>query len=100
MAIAFISEYTELREDATGLELPVPREPPVAVQAVTYTTSAQSAQFNARTRYVRIIADAKAHFSFGGSPVATANDPYLPVDSAEYFGVNGFDRVAFYDGSS
>jgi hypothetical protein len=103
MANAFIAEYANLVNDENGHSVPVPQEPPLAVQRVVYTTAAASAAFNDSTRFVRIIADAKAHFRFSvAGTAATALYPYLAADSAEFFGVpkgNAY-KVNFYDGSS
>ena len=97
-----ISEYENLIVDNSGRWVPVAQEPAIAVQEVTYTTSTQSAAFNDRTRFVRIVCDAKAHFEFGASPTAAATDPYLSSDTPEYFGVTRGSslEVAFYDGTS
>lgn len=101
-----ISEYGEIVKDASAVVVPVASEPAITTQTVTYTTSTQSAKFNARTRFVRIVCDAKAHFVFGTDPTADADDPYLSQDTPEYFGIgyqtSGTEdfEVAFYDGSS
>lgn len=97
-----ISEYRRQPNDEGGQVTPVATEPGVTDQTVTYTASAASAAFNNSTHFVRIVCDAKAHFQFGTAPTATANDPYLPADSPEYFGVlpGGAMKVAFYDGST
>lgn len=97
-----IAEYANLAVDEGGRVVPVALEPSLAVQSVTYTTNVASSAFNARTRFIRVICDAKAHFEFGTAPTATATDPYIATDSAEYFAVprNGSYKVAFYDGSS
>ena len=83
-----ISEYTQLGQDVRGSEIPVAREPSHAAQSVTYTTSTASSAFNSRTRFIRVICDAKAHFDFGGAPTATATSP-------EYFAVISGQKVAF-----
>jgi len=83
-----ISEYSNMLVDESSRVVPVALEPSVR-QAVTYTaTSGQSAAFATATRFVRIICDAKAHFRFSTAGTdAVATDPYLPADTAEYFGV-------------
>lgn len=97
-----ISEYANLVMDEAGRIVPVAIEPAITTQEVTYTSSTQSAAFNASTRFVRIVCDAKAHYVFGGNPTATATAPYLATDSAEYFGVarGSALEVAFYDGTT
>ena len=102
MATAKISEYANLAQDQSGKVVPVAGEPAIAVQEVTYTSTTASAAFNEQTRFVRIIADAKAHYEFALVPTAAATDAYLPIDTPEYFGVplNVGMKVAFYDGTT
>ena len=94
MATALIAEY----ETMAG-SVPCAQEPATATQSVTYTTATASSAFNAKTKFVRIIADAKVHFAFGGA-AATASSPYIAADTPEYFGVDKGITVSFYDGSS
>ena len=96
-----ISEYRNLGVGADGRTVPVAQEPARTEQTVTYTTSTASATFNAATRFIRVICDAKAHFKVSVSgTAATANSPYLAADSAEYFGVRRNLKIVFYDGTS
>lgn len=103
-----ISEYSNLVLDANNRQVPVALEPAITTQSVTYTTSTSSVAFNDDTRFVRIICDAKAHFVFTtATPTLTNSYPYLPADTAEYFGIERAPRgtsqtltVRFYDGSS
>ena len=83
-----ISEYTNMVVDESNRIVPVAQEPSTR-QEVSYTgTSGQSAAFATATRFVRIICDAKAHFRFSTAGTdAVATDPYIPADTAEYFGV-------------
>jgi hypothetical protein len=46
------------------------------------------------------VCDAKAHYTFGVNPTATATRPYLAADLPEYFAIKSNHKVAFYDGSS
>ena len=101
MATAKISEYAALVVDHQGKVVPVAQEPPLTTQEVTFTTETDSNAFDANTKFVRVVADAKAHFRFGtGVQAAVATDPYLAADLPEYFGVIGGDQVSFYDGTS
>lgn len=98
-----ISEYRALAQDATGREIQVALEPPITTQTVTYTTSAQSSAFNAATRFIRVVCDAKAHFVISTAGTnATSSSPYVAADSPEYFGVQAGAAliIDFYDGSS
>ena len=101
MATAKISEYEEMAKDASGDNIGAASEPAIATQNISYTTAVVSAGFNKRTKYIRVIADAKAHFIVGGSPAnPTVDSPYLPANLPEYFGVRRGHKIVFYDGSS
>lgn len=100
MATAKISEYEEMPIDTSGDTVPIPREPAVATQNISFTTNTVSAAFNTKTKFIRVIADAKAHFDIGATAAATAASPYLAADVAECFGVRRGDVIAFYDGAS
>ena len=101
MAKAYISEYRNLVTDESGRVVQVAEEPAVT-QAVTYTTSVASAAFQDDTRFVGIIADAKAHLLFALIPVADADDPFIAANVTQYYGVprGRSYKVAAYDGSS
>lgn len=100
MAVLQITEFSALYTDSRGVILPIGKMPPVASQAVTFSTSAPSAAFRPGTKFVRLIADATAHVAFGESPTATADSLWMPPDTPEYFAVDGGGKVAAYDGSS
>lgn len=100
-----VTEYRALALDSQGRELQIPLEPAVTSQIVTYTTATASAAFNSATRFVRIVCTAKAHYKFStAGTAATANDPYVPADSPEYYGIQNSTtsplKINFYDGSS
>lgn len=104
MATATVTEYEKLAEDSRGHVMPVPMEPALASQSVTYTTStAVSNAFNANTRYVYIQTnDTNAHVKFAATPTATANDRLLIAGDGAFFGVHpGISmKAALYDGTS
>jgi len=87
MSTLYITEYPDW--DA-GL----PKEPPIAQQTVSFSTSTQSSAFNANTRIVRIHTDAICSIEFGASPTATTSKRRLPADATEYFAVEGGMKVA------
>jgi len=98
-----ISEYTTLARDNNGNVLPVPLEPRITSQTVTYTTSAQSSAVNNLTAIVRVVCDAKAHFRITAAGTnATVNDPFLGANIPEYFGIQPGKLMIFdfYDGTS
>ena len=100
MASAFITEYSEMATEPSGETIPVGGKI-VDTQEVSFTVSAQSLAFKNKTRFVRVVTDAKAHIAFGtGNPTATVSDPFVPSNTPEYFGVKKGSKIAFYDGSS
>ena len=100
MAKLHITEFQRLPKDAMGHIVPIPRMAPLTEQVVSYTTATQSNAFNTKTKFIRLIADAKAHLGFGGAPVADANNSFIPANVAEFFSVNSGEKVSVYDGSS
>ncbi len=99
MATLHITEFSTLPRDANGNTLLVGKMP-APTQAVSYTSSAQSAAFASGTTFIRVIADEVAHLAFGANPTATANHPWIPADTAELFAVTPAHKVAVYDGST
>lgn len=102
MATLFITEYRELQEGPEGQLLPIPKEPALADQAVTFTTSAASSAFNEQTHFVRLYSDVDCHVVFGKAPTATASKQKLAGGVDHWRAVQpGQDmKVAAYDGSS
>jgi hypothetical protein len=90
MTKLYISEYARMTQ-ASGpgnSVVQAPEEPPLAVQVVDYTSgAAQSAAFNAKTRFVRLHADTICSIRFAANPTATANDPRLGAGLTEYRGI-------------
>lgn len=97
MASLYITEFVALPKDGpydASQPMPVGALPPVAEQKVTFTTSTQSAAFNAATRYVRVISDAACHIAAGANPTATTSNMRLIADAPEYFGVVAGQKLA------
>ena len=103
MAKIVITEYPGVGMLPGGVATQAPIEPAIADQAVTYTTSTQSAVFNERTKLIRVVADAKAHINVSGNPTATANNRWVAANAPEFFwlgdGAAGL-KLAAYDGTS
>lgn len=94
MAKLFISEYDRMPADPRGL-VPTGSEPAVTTQAVAIGgASAQSAAFNARTKFIRLHTDAICSVKFGANPTATADDLRMAANQTEFFGVVGGQKVA------
>lgn len=101
MATAWVTEYESMaRELGSGVVVPIPQEPAVAVQKITFTTATQSAAFNSRTKIIRVWTSAAAHVAFGTNPTATVNSTPIGTELVEWFGVRANDKVSIYDGVS
>lgn len=88
MAILYITEYAAPRQ-GNGFQVgSLPEAPPLATQAVTFTTSTQSANLNAKTRYVRIHTDGICSIRWGGNPTAVITDPRMVAGQTEFFTVS------------
>ena len=101
MANLYITEFELNSQDPTGEGLWIPNlSQVIAHQVVTFTTSVQSAAFNKRTSFIRLLSDAAAHVKVDANPTATDQHTRLAPNSAEHFGVSGGDKLAAYDGTS
>jgi len=94
-----ITEYERMAEVTGGFRVSVGEEPAIAIQNIAFTaTAGQSANFNVRTKFVRIeilSSTAAAHILFGANPTAVADThTRLTNGQAEYFGCNPASVVA------
>src|SRR5215510_4199255 len=90
MSKLYISEYTRVTPSSGpgNAVVQAPEEPPIATQVVDFTSgAAQSAAFNAKTRFVRLHTDAICSVKFAANPTATVNDPRLAAGQTELRGV-------------
>lgn len=88
MSVLYISEYVDAPLVNPGQAIPVGIEPAVAQQHFTVSgTSAQSALFNAKTKFVRIHTDGIVSLKFGTNPTAVTTELRLAANQTEYFGV-------------
>lgn len=96
MAKLFISEYNRMLVDfKVGHPTPVPMEPPLVEQTVAIGgTSAQSAAFNANTKFIRVHADVVCSRLLGANPVATLDNARMAAGATEYVGVEPGDKIA------
>jgi hypothetical protein len=100
MATMYIREYNYICRDIGGNAIQAGLEDGNRTgQAVTFTTSTQSAAFQSDTVMVRISCDAEAFLNFGANPTATAaNAVNVQADTPEFFGVVPGQKVAAYNG--
>lgn len=100
MATLWITEVSEIGSMKGGEKIQAVKMPPVAEQTVTFTTTTQSAAFNADTKAIRVLSDANAHLSFGANPTATTANMKVIANVAEYFTiVNRGMKVAAVTGA-
>lgn len=85
MAFLYITEYAELAIGPAGRVGQMPKDPPVAEQAIANTgATTQSAVFNAKTRFVRLHADSACSVLIGTNPTATTGSGRFAAGQTEY----------------
>lgn len=99
MANLYISEYTGVsigsgQGGAANVNVSAGQEPALVEQQVVYTTSTQSAAFNAQTHFVRIHTDSICSILFGANPTAVITSKRMAANQTEYFGVTPGQKVA------
>lgn len=95
MPTLWITEFASGGPDSRGTELQAGKLPTLGTQAVTISgTSAQSAALNAKTRFVRVVADTVCYVTAGDNPTATTSNMRLPADAPEYFAVTPGQKLA------
>lgn len=95
MASLYITEYARQPFDSNGQRVPAGEEPALAIQKVTVgVASAQSAAFNAATKFVRLHTDVICSVIFAADPTATASHSRMAANSTEFFGVVAGHKVA------
>ena len=100
MGTVYIQEYEQMGRDPSGSLVPVGKEPAIAKQTITTdaVSSAQSAQLQPSTAFVRIVASADCHLEFGIDPTATTASMAIEGSQAEYFGVRKGLKIAAIEG--
>ena len=89
MASLYITEYASQAKGQSGDWVNAGEDPPIAEQKITFTgTAGQSANLNAKTRFVRIHVDGIAAVLSGANPTATVASRRMVAGQTEYFGVN------------
>lgn len=80
----YISEYSASRDEIT-----LASAISIAEQRLTIgASSVQSANLNAKTRYVRLKADAVCSVAIGANPTATVNNARLAASASELMAVS------------
>ena len=100
MAKIYITELANKGAAESGVSIEVASMPPLAEQTITVTgSSAQSAAFNAKTKFIRVATDTPVNLAFGSNPTATTSLLYLPSGAVEYFAVTPGMKVAAIQGA-
>lgn len=99
MSSAYVTEYKRLSADSKGNVIPAPDADESKSRTVTFSTTAQSVEFDKSTRFIRVVAKTACHYEVGINPVATTTSAYLPAGVYEYLGVDGTKnlKIAFVD---
>ena len=92
MATLYITEYANVAQIQGGV--PIPQEPAIAEQTVSFTTATASSAFNSNTRLVRIVSDAECHLKFGAAPTATTVHQQHQADTPSWHGVTPGHKVS------
>ncbi len=87
MAKLYITEYSGQKD---GL----PNGLPLAEQAITFSTSTQSAALQTGTKFVRVHTDSLCSIAMGLNPTATTSTQRMIAGQTEYFGVAGGIKIA------
>ena len=95
MATLYIEEYQDVGKDEDGNIMPIPGAL-VTNQKVTIAgTSAQSAAFNSRTKYLTILTDTACQFVTGSNPTASATSLFCPANFSRSFQLkDGHTKIA------
>lgn len=95
MTTLSITEYANLARSGDGPFVLTGQEPAVTEQEITIGgASAQSAAFNARTRFVMVHAAAVCALAFGDNPTAVNNRHRLGAGETRFYGVSPGQKLA------
>lgn len=95
MAKLYVTEFRHGGATTLGGNVAqVSQEPALAEQAFTFTTTTQSAAFNANTRFIRVHTDSICSIAIGLNPTATTDSRRMVAGQTEYFAVPGGWKIA------
>jgi hypothetical protein len=91
MASLYITEFARTGVDLNGRNgRTIAEQVPLAEQKIAIGAgSVQSSAFNAKTRLIRLHADAICSVAFGVNPAASATNERMTAGQTEYFTVDG-----------
>ena|ERR1035437_7964054 len=95
MAILYVTEFAKLGQQLSLFAMvQAAQQPPVAEQAITFSTVAASVPFNPATRFVRLQTDGICSISIGQNPTATTGMARMTAGQTEYYGVRPGDKIS------
>jgi hypothetical protein len=94
VAKLYITEFTDIARNFNSGPMAAPAAPPVASQAVTFTTTTQSAAFNVATKLIMVQADAICSVEIGADPTATVNSMRMAAGETRFYGVTPGHKIA------
>lgn len=94
MSTLYIAEYRDMPV-SLGQFMPVPQEPSITTQAVSYTgTAGVSAAFNTNTRFIGVTSDGIFSYTVGTAPSATTSHFRIPAATVIYLGVIAGQKIS------
>jgi hypothetical protein len=94
MAFIYVTEYAEIAQ-LNGESVSIAKEPELVEQQVAIGgASVQSSAFNAKTKFIRVHADAICSIKIGSSPTAVATAKRMAANQTEYFAVDATHKIA------
>lgn len=94
MATVYIAEFAEMQV-YNGNLVPMAYAPPLVEQTVAIGgASVQSSAFNAKTKSIRVHADAICSIAVGTNPTAAATTMRMVAGQTEYFAVTPAHKIA------
>lgn len=95
MAKLYIAEFDSITPTAEGGAAQIARSQPIIEQTVAISgVTAQSAAFNAATKFIRVHTDAICSIAISANPTATVANMRMAADQTEYFGITAGQKVA------
>jgi len=96
MGKLYVTEYSTQPIVRTGQMGGMGQEPCIvnASSPITFSTHAESAAFNANTKFIRVHTDSICSVKIGPAVTATANDARMAAGTTEYFGVRPGDIIS------
>lgn len=94
MALAYVTEFDSW-SSKTNMTVPKWSSRVVEQTPITYSTSAQSAAFDTKTRYIMFTADGIFSWTIASNPTATTNKMRFPAGTIFFIEVQPGDKIAF-----